>query len=446
MNSELNVLVVSYTFPPEAEVGALRVARFCRFLSENGIRPVVLTVQEQFYRTRDDSLQPPAGLQVERTAMLSTPLDWYRRWKTRRMPSSFAIAEYADAGVSAGPGFFRRNALSMLQTPDPYWGWYFPAVRAGSRLIQQEKISAIFSSGPPWTPHLVARRLAKKFRLPWLADFRDPWAGNPWRENLPAWRKSLEHRLESSCVAAASRVACNTERLRQFFVQRYDQVPEEKFVTVTNGFDDAVHSPQEPKAATGKRLAVHLGKIYSERRIDTFCQALAGLVESGSIPADSLKVVFLGSVAAAQVSAAQQAAPGLCQSGAIEFLPRVSWVQAQEMLWSADVLLLFQGGFRMQVPAKFFEYWQTGKPIFAVAVEGALTDLLRETGAGIWAEPKDVTAIADGFLRAMKLPVSRPEEVQRLWASKYHFRALSARLAQMLREISASKNAPKSNG
>lgn len=440
MSSELNLLVVSYTFPPEAEVGGLRIARFCRYLPDHGIRPVVLTVQEQFYRTRDDSLQPPAGLRVERTPMLSTPLDWYRRWNERPKP---IVAEYSDSAVprgSAEPGFFRRHTLSLLQTPDPQWGWYLPAVRAGSRLIQQERISAIFSSGPPWTPHLIARRLAKRFRLPWLADFRDPWGGNPWRKNLPAWREPLDRWLEASCIATANRVTCNTDRLRQFLVQRYNQMASEKFVTVTNGFDDAMAAPPESKAGTGKRLAVHLGKIYSERRIDTFCLALAGLLGSGAIPADSLKVLFLGSVAEAQVAAVQQAAPRLCQSGTVEFLPRVSWRQAQEMLWRADVLLLFQGGFRMQVPAKFFEYWQTGKPIFAVAEEGALTDLLRETGAGLWAEPKNVDAIADGFLRALELPACRPEEVQRRWASKFHYRSLSSRLAQMLREISASNS------
>ena len=439
MNSELNLLVVSYTFPPDAEVGGMRVARFCRYLPEFGFRPVVLTVQEQFYRALDASRQPPSDLRVERTAMQTTPLDWYRQWIVRRKPTQVEEQESALPQASAEPGFLRQQALTLLQTPDAYWGWYRPAVRAGSRLIQQERISAIFSSGPPWTSHLVARRLARRFRLPWLADFRDPWAGNPWAKNLPAWRDPLDKWLEAKCVATASRVVCNTDRLRQFLAQRYKQASSEKFQTITNGFDDAPVTPPAKKVLGDQRLALHLGKIYSERKIDTFCGAVESLLKSGRIAAGSFRVLFLGSVDAKQAEASQQLAPQLFQGGGVEFQQRMEWSKAQEVLWSADLLLLFQGGFRMQIPAKFFEYWQTGKPIFVVAEEGALTDLLSETDSGIWADPGDAKGLADGFLRALELPARKPEEIQRQWASRYHFRALSSRLAQLLREICAAR-------
>ena len=124
----------------------------------------------------------------------------------RRNPAQAKEQESALPQASAEPGFFRRQALTLLQTPDAYWGWLRPAVHAGSRLIQQTRISAIFSSGPPWTSHLVARRLARKFHLPWLADFRDPWAGNPWAKNLPAWRGPLDKWLENTSIRPLNKI------------------------------------------------------------------------------------------------------------------------------------------------------------------------------------------------------------------------------------------------
>jgi len=42
--SLLQVLIISYNFPPDAEVGAKRVTRLCRYLPEFGISPIVLTI------------------------------------------------------------------------------------------------------------------------------------------------------------------------------------------------------------------------------------------------------------------------------------------------------------------------------------------------------------------------------------------------------------------
>ena len=52
----LKVLVIAFNFPPDGKVGAKRVAGFCRYLTEFGIQPVVLTAKERFYRVRDETV------------------------------------------------------------------------------------------------------------------------------------------------------------------------------------------------------------------------------------------------------------------------------------------------------------------------------------------------------------------------------------------------------
>src|SRR5215469_18514560 len=73
----LRILIVSFSFPPDAEVGGKRVARLCRYLPEFGIQPVVLTVDERFYHAVDRSYPVPEGIDLIRTPVMRTPLDWY---------------------------------------------------------------------------------------------------------------------------------------------------------------------------------------------------------------------------------------------------------------------------------------------------------------------------------------------------------------------------------
>ena len=435
-NSSLQILVVAYAFPPNAEVGGLRVARFCRYLPAWGISPVVLTVQEQLYEECDDTLPKPSGLRVERTGILPTPLDWYKRWKARWAPAADTVDSSTPAPATQPRGFFRRHTLALLQVPDPYWGWYLPAVRTAERVIEREPITAIFSTSPPWSCHLVARHLKKKYRLPWLADFRDPWVCRSFREDLPSWRNRVDQWLEASCLRWADRVICNTDRLRETFLRLHPDLPRGKFVTLTNGFDDPVAERASVESKSTRRCFLHLGSLYHGRRIDTFCQVVGDLVNTGKIDANSFKILFLGDTSPSIAAMAYQRSPELMRRHCIEFRPRVSWKQAQQALWSADLLLLFFED-KLAVPAKFYEYLQTGKPIFAVAPEGALTDVLQSTRSGVWADPRDSTAIAAKFLEALGRTARSPEEVQRRWSSQYHYRSLTAQLAGWVCELVA---------
>jgi hypothetical protein len=68
--------MICWAFPPDAQVGALRVARFCKYLPEFGIAPIVLTMQDSFRQSIDKSLSAITDIRIERTEIETTPLDW----------------------------------------------------------------------------------------------------------------------------------------------------------------------------------------------------------------------------------------------------------------------------------------------------------------------------------------------------------------------------------
>jgi glycosyltransferase involved in cell wall biosynthesis len=431
----MRILFISYSFPPDAQVGGRRAARLCKYLPEFGIEPVVLSVEERYYESVDTSFPPPAGLEIVRTSMSPGIFDAYR-W----LKSFLHAAQTGGNGTnSVAPvqtiGGIRHRVIAMLHSGEAERGWFRPASRAGLKLLRLSSFDALVSSGPPFVAHRVARRLKQHTGLPWLADFRDPWSLNPKTMELPPLRRRLEHRMERSCVEGADRVICNTQRMRTSFAESYPNQPAEKFVTLPNGFEEITPPTLMPPRSDGKHICLHLGDVYAGRRIDTFCEVLARLVGEGSLNAEKLQVIFMGDTDPAQLAAAKRVAPQLADQGILQFCRRLDWGLAQHHLWSADLLLIFQGSHRNQIPAKFYEYLATGKPIFAVAEPGALSDILEESGAGISADSRDPEMIAARFLQAMRLPGRSPELAQQLMASRYHARVLAERLAGWLRDV-----------
>jgi len=429
----LRALIVSYAFPPWGEVGALRILNFCRRLPQYGIDPVVLTVKEECLDVRDASIVLPADLRIVRTGMVTNPLDWYRKVKPGASPIP---NQQRAASVKLQPASgLRRNVLAALHIPDRYWGWYWPALRAANHLIQHEKIDVLFSSGPPWIPHLIARRIKKKHGIPWLADFRDPWAklshGNVAR---PAWWNSLSEKMEENCVRDSDIVVCNTQRLRNGMRQAYAGVKPDKFRFLSNGYDDSVSLQASSKQLGTQKLLLHLGSLYGERRIDTFLSAFAKLLRSGRISPHSAKILFQGDTDAKYISEADSMVPDLMAEKSVEFRPRVRFQEAQQLLRSSDLLLLFQGSHVLQLPAKFYEYLQTGIPIFAVCDEGALSDVIEATQSGLWAPAADEAKIAEKLTAALQMPRRTPEEVKQTSAA-YEYSSLARTLADWMREL-----------
>jgi glycosyltransferase involved in cell wall biosynthesis len=431
----LKVLVIGYHFPPSYEVGAKRVARLCRYLPEFGISPIVLTVETRFIDVCDESFAVPAGVDVIRTTRITCPLDWYHQWKMNQGPARRSVEAPAMASEESSETlnqWIKRQMISFWRIPDRFCGWYWPAVRAAEMLLRQQPISLIISSGPPWTSHLIARHLRKKFGVPWIADFRDEWVTNKWRD-VPPWRDMLDSRLEASCIRWADLILCASNRIRSQFINRYRNVSGSRLVTLTNGFDGAL--PYLPKMGlrSSRVVCLHLGDLYGRRRIDTFCRAMVNLIDAGRLDPGAVRVRFVGPCDDSILASAHEIAPHLIQNGCIEFRPRLNWSEGQQLLFDANFLLIFQGD-HPAVPAKFYEYLQTGKPIFAIVKEGELSEILENTGSGVWANPENPQDIASNFMKMLELPVRTQEDMTRL-TELYHFRSLAERLAGLVHQL-----------
>ena len=226
-----NILLISYHYHPDLEIGAQRAVKFAKYLPQFGWRPHILSVHPRYYSHRDSA---PLGFDssVYRAIKFPTPDDLYRSLK--RLLMSMRLKQHATSltstAESPGAGDLRavhnswlnRLSYTLSTTPDSHIGWYFPALVKALRITRRHKVSFVYSSGPPQTCHLVGLSLCRLTGIPWVADFRDPWVfpGSRYDMGLPITER-FDRTFERATVRRASLVLTNTDEWKGHLIQKY---------------------------------------------------------------------------------------------------------------------------------------------------------------------------------------------------------------------------------
>ena len=358
------LLVVAFHFPPDnSSTGVLRSLKFTAHLLDLGWRSHVLTVDPAIYENRDPALeaQIPADVTVQRLPCL----DAKQRWSVAgRYPAIVAV-------------------------PDRYGSWRRPAIAAGRSLIAHGAVQAIYSTYPVPSAHLIALALKRRSGLPWIADFRDPWAGgggSGWRYRADAW-------LERQVVTAADRVLANTDASREDFLARYPDLPPERFVTLPNGYDETDFADL-PAPDRERFHIIYPGSINRSNRDPTpLLQAVGALLRAGQLPRAHTRITLLGCGPAGGQAWLREllAAESLTDLTHIE-IDRVPYRDSLRRLAGAGLLVVLNEAAaetsedlayaRLMVPAKVYEYLRLGRPFLVLCGEGAVPSLLARTGGG----------------------------------------------------------------
>lgn len=127
-----NALIVSYHFPPDAAIGAVRAAEFAKQLPDLGWDVMVLSVQSQYYDQLDVARYQKLSTVVERTVKAGSINDVYfylKSWSTRfrRRAGAPAVEKEWFVPISKGEGLKARvlryyNSL-LIYLPDKEIGW-----------------------------------------------------------------------------------------------------------------------------------------------------------------------------------------------------------------------------------------------------------------------------------------------------------------------------------
>lgn len=419
----LTVLIVAYLFPPLAGGGVPRVQKLVKYLNRLGVHTIVLTVD------------PPPGM-VEDPALLNdipshTPIyrvplpRWMRiflnvwRRPTRRAkhvdqapkeiehPPAPKLYTWLKAPQKRLKALLRRGAKGMLDwlrarlfIPDDEVVWVKHAVRVGRQALERYPVDLIFSSSGPVSNHLVARALKRQTKLPWVADFRDPWTENMHRTTI-RWRLWLEKRMEKSVFEEADAITTVTESFAHDFKKLY---PERDVHVIYNGFDPEDFTGLDGTPPKAPLTLAYTGILYGKRHPRYFFQALRRLIDDGTIGMEDLRLEIAGILDYPGHRDNHEAIALLGLEKVVidhGFLPHR---QALALLKRAHVLVIFGDQDHTAgryIPGKLFEYMAIGRPILGLMKPGEARALIERLGLGFHADPESVEEIEQALRRVV---------------------------------------------
>lgn len=347
-NQGLRLAVVAYWYPPANESGAHRPHRFVK-----GLRRL--------------------GMEVDVVAAVEAAED---------RPFGQGIHNVVVTGVTPWRGFLTRLLQRILPYNDRI-EWFHDAVRTAGELFRKQSVNAVLSTAPPLVTHFVAAWLKWRHGVAWVADFRDPLRGNPFRTRLHG--RVFDALVDRFIFCYADAIIMNTDAACQMAKLHYPKQAS-KIHVVWNGFESDDGLAALPIAQSRVRTMVHVGTLYGAREPGLLVRSLERLRRAGKLADADLLVKFVGPYEAQDRWLSEPAWVSLDAAGIVRHENRmVPRAEAQVSMATADSLLLIDLnplGSGLQVPAKLFEYVRIGRPILVITSPASAVERILER-AGI---------------------------------------------------------------
>ena len=376
------VLFITYWFPPQPAAGASRTGYIAKHLKEFGWEPTVLT--------REYPGSKNADVDVE---MVAEP-GWVH--PVVRSDTAPAIPRRRRHAAEQRA---RDIIKCFVRIPDDYGAWMPAAVARAFALARTKKFDAVLSSAPPPNVHFIARAVASRYRLPWIADYRDLWAG-PYGPHFSRYygptRLKIFYSMEKWLLRCASHITATTKGHAQALAENFARHDVE---TIANASDPTLWDSIEDARPDDFRIC-YTGQLYPRLRTpDVLFSAIAKLRELNDPAGLAARMDFFGN--APDLTLESAARHGI--SDAVHAHGLVDKQTALRALKKAAVLLLLLNMADEPDPiesanpgSKIFEYAGAGRRILALGSPQNVVDrVLQETSLGFFASDREgcMTAI-----------------------------------------------------
>lgn len=388
------VLIITYYWPPAGGPGVQRVLKFVKYLPQFGWQPIVLTVENGEYPAYDESLlnEIPSECKVYKTKALE-PFSLYKRFVGMKSEDFIPVATLVEKKINWKKKLSNWIRLNFF-IPDAKIGWIPFAVKEGKKIIKAEKPDMIFSSSPPPTVHLIARKLAKWGKLKWVADFRDPWTEIHYYEKQKRLyvSKAIDSKLEKIVINNSDAIVCVSKNDMEEYFAKFKS---SNCFNIPNGYDDEDFQEinQTECSKNYEFTILHLGAVGIEREPATLFKVINRIIQDKKI--NQVKLVFVGPVDKMVVDKLEKN-DNLFSVDFIDYLPHN---EALSIAMKTDLLLLLITKSKLNkriLPGKTFEYLKLNKPILVLGPEnGEVARIINETQAGKVLEYENEAGIED---------------------------------------------------
>ena len=386
----LRLLVITYDFPPVGGIGVQRITKWVKYFPKYRIEPLVLTNEHGLGYVQDDLL---------------LKYDYIKKTITYRLGGR-QLKKYhvlkKNGHLFSPYNFFLL--FKSIRGMDIYSSWYFEIKNEINRICEQQKIDCVLTTSPPHSTHLFGNHTKTNCGIPWIMDLRDSMTDWPLRKKSLMFSliSKIESFYEKKFYSNSDKVVFATNYMKNHAQHRIKNLHDSKTIVIRNGFDpEDFENLINNTKKIDKFNITYTGTIHPRMNPKPLCDALITLIKNKKILKDDIVMRIVGKIEKNKMGILQS----LAQFTPIEFLGHVSHKEAIKFQLSADILLLFvpsskKGVEKEILTGKVFEYIGAGKPIFALASEGELADLIRENKFGYVANPSNQAEVEATLLTA----------------------------------------------
>lgn len=373
------VLFITYFWPPSGKASLHWPLKIIKYLPEFGWQPVVLTVDEDTFSVKDESLlkEISPDLKIYKSKTFE-PFNIYKKFIGKKKEEQLVASETIS---TTNKNIAHRISIWIrmnLFIPDARIGWYYFGVKAGKEILIEQNIDAIVSIGPPHSVHLIGLSLSKKFGKPFYPVFIDPWVDIVYYKNFKRNRITLaiDNHLEKKVIRKSAASIFVTETMKKDYVRKYPFAENKSFVLYWGYNEDDFKDVKEKQSERSEiETITHAGNIFDYQDIPAFWTRVKKEIDDGI----KLRLKFIGSVSPGVKRSIENA--GL--SDYTTYTGLLPYKKMLEELMNTAYLLVCSTEPR-HVPGKLFEYLRTGKPIIAFGDDNEeVKKILKETNAGM---------------------------------------------------------------
>ncbi|MFK7934378.1 MAG: glycosyltransferase [Saprospiraceae bacterium] len=434
MESKKKVLLISYYWPPAGGIALLRALKTAKYLRDYGWEPIIFTAKDAHYPSLDPTSERdiPADLTVLKQKIWE-PYHIYKfitgKKKDANVNNVFYVQEDAQKWTHRLSVWIRSNFF----IPDARSLWVRPAVKFLTQYLEENPVDAIWSTGPPHTNNRIATLLRKRFDLPWIADFQDPWTQVDYYQmlSLTKWGAAKHERMEQEVFQHADICTIVSDTWKQDL----QEIGAKRVEVLPLGFDrdDFKNLNQQVK---NEFTFTHLGMMGYDRNPQVLFEVLRDLKDVILDFDKHLKIRLIGMVDP-RVNAAIEA-NNLTEN--VEFIGSIPRDQALQKMLNSPILLLLlnqQDNAKGRIPGKLFEYLYSRRPIFTLGpTDSDVAKILTETGGGMKCDYADYDGIKQEVLRLYQLFLE--QQISAAIDSKidkYDVQLVTQEIAKILNEI-----------
>jgi hypothetical protein len=348
------VLLVSIAAPPKTGAESIQTGRYLKHISNHfDICLITSSLSQKGWRKSDDSLESYTDyvtkkIEIPTFSNLASRLSRYKL-----LPSGIL---YPDADFL----FYILGLMSMNQ-------------------IKSFKPDILYSRSTPVSSAILALKLKKKLKIPWIMHFSDPWVENPYN-NWSIKTREKSNRMESLLFESADIITLTSETAVDLYAGKYPHRKQD-ILYFPNIFDKI--NEKDRNYEKGKKLRIaYTGNIYKERSINPLIKVVDHIRTKYPDYLNDFEILIAGNIDDYNYKMLKQS-----DSDIINYLGHLNYSESSELVRSSDILVSIDKPKESEfdnlfLPSKIMDYIAANRIILSITHIGSPTYKIVENQFG----------------------------------------------------------------